>query len=177
MLWANELTTGAGRAMVLQQTAIALLDSDPASAFALSEQLPQGEQRVFFDTVLAGWASKDTQAALQWADQLPDVAQRDAAQQAIRSVAPVGIGAALRMVDGYPVVNELLPGTPAQLSGQIHPGDRILALAQGGSAFVDIHSLPLQDVVQMVRGAPGSLGARNRGCGSPGRRRQTRMGG
>src|SRR5262249_15577954 len=93
----------------------------------------------------------------QWAEQIAEPGERQAAVDAIRSVAPVGIGAALRMEDGYPIINELLPGTPAQLSGQIHPGDRIVALAQGNNAFVDAHNLSLQDVVQMVRGTPGSV--------------------
>src|SRR2546422_10934527 len=45
----------------------------------------------------------------------------------------------------------------SELSVQLHPGDRILALAQGDNAFVDAHSLSLRDIVQMVRGAPGTL--------------------
>jgi PDZ domain len=77
--------------------------------------------------------------------------------EAIRSVAPVGIGAAIAKNDDYPIINDLIPGTPADLSGQLHKGDRIVALAQGDSSFVDTKSLSLQDVVQMVRGAPGTL--------------------
>ena len=72
-------------------------------------------------------------------------------------VSPVGIGAALGITDGYPVINGVLPGTPAELSGQLHKGDRILALAQGDNSFVDAHTLSLRDIVQMVRGAPGTL--------------------
>ena len=156
MLWANELTEGQDRAAVLGRAAIAMLDADPAAAFALSEHLATGERREFFDSVFAGWAWKDTDAALQWAEQLPDAAERTAAIQAVRTVAPVGIGAALSVEDGYPVIHQLLPGTPAELSGQIRPGDRILAVAQGDNAFVDVRGLALQDVVQMIRGAPGS---------------------
>ncbi len=157
VLWANELTDGPGRTALLQQTAIGLTRSDPAAAFALSDQLPVSDRRGFFDAVFAGWADNDTAAALQWADQLSDPAERDAAIQAIRSVAPVGIGAALGMRDGYPVINQVLSGTPAELSGQLHPGDRILALAQGDSSFVDAHGLSLPDIVQMIRGAPGTV--------------------
>jgi carboxyl-terminal processing protease len=51
----------------------------------------------------------------------------------------------------------LLPGTPAELGGVLHPGDRIVALAQGDYAFVDARSLPMPDLVQAIRGAPGSL--------------------
>jgi carboxyl-terminal processing protease len=131
--------------------------SDPAAAFALSQQAPEESRRKFSDELFEDWAGKDTAAAMQWANQLPDAAERDAAVEAIRSVAPVGIGAALGMQDGYPVVMELFPGTPAQLSGQIGPGDRIVALAQGNSSFVDAHDVPLADIVNMVRGAPGTL--------------------
>ena len=157
LLWANELTEGPGRAAILQRAAIAMVGSDPAAAFALSEQLPADDRRNFFDSVFAGWGGADTDAALKWADELPDPAERDAAIQAIRTAAPVGIGAVLKMEDGYAVINQLMPGTPAALSGQIHPGDRIVALAQGDNAFVDARGLPLAQIVEKVRGAPYSV--------------------
>jgi hypothetical protein len=156
VLWANELTEGAGRAAVLRRTAVALVGSDPAAAFALGEQLPAEEQQNFLNAVFAGWGAADTDAALKYADQLQDPAQRDAAIAAIRTMAPVGIGAALSIQDGYAVINQLFPGTPAELSGQIHPGDRIVALAQGDGAFVDARGLPLKDIVDMVRGTPNT---------------------
>ncbi len=157
LLWANELTDGPGRAALMQQTAIALTASDPTTAFALSEHVPESERGKFFDALFAGWAESDTGAALEAADQLADSAEKDAAVRAIRSVAPVGIGAALGMQDGYPVINQVLPGTPAEASGQLHPGDRIVGLAQGDSAFVDAHGFALKDIVDMIRGTPGSL--------------------
>jgi PDZ domain-containing protein len=157
LLWANELTDSSGRTALLGATAIAMVGSDPAAALALGDQIAQADRRNFFDTVFAGWAGKDTEAALRWLDQVPDPADRDAALVAIRSVAPVGIGAALAMQDGYPTIKQVLPGTPSELSGQLHPGDRILALAQGDNSFLDARNLSLQDIVQMVRGAPGTL--------------------
>lgn len=156
LLWANELTDGRGRSALLQRIAVEMTESDPAGALALSAQVPENERRRFSDSVYAGWAANDTAAALQWADQAADPAEREAALQAIRQVAPVGIGAELRTQDGYQVINRLLPGTPAELSGQLHPGDRIVALAQGDSSFVDARSLSLQQVVQLIRGAPGT---------------------
>lgn len=156
VLWANELTEGEGRAALLRRTAASLVSSDPNAAFALGEQLPPEDQRKFLDAVFAGWATSDTDAALKWADQIQDPAEHDAALAAIRTMAPVGIGAALSIQDGYAVVNELFPGTPAELSGQIHPGDRIVALAQGDNTFVDARGLPLKQIVDMVRGAPNT---------------------
>ncbi|MFO1512365.1 MAG: PDZ domain-containing protein [Verrucomicrobiota bacterium] len=155
--WANELTDEKGRAILLQETAGSLVKSDPVSAFALSDRVPEAERRYFYDAVFAEWGRKDTEAALQWSEKLPDPVERTAALEAIRTTAPIGIGTTLAVHDGYPVIQALAPGAPAELSGQIHPGDRILALAQGNSAFVDARDVPLVDIVNMVRGAPGTL--------------------
>jgi hypothetical protein len=157
VLWANEMTQGPARLALLEQTAAGLLVSDPSAAFALLQQVAPAEQRQFLNAIYASWASTDTDAALRAADQIEDPRERDAAVQAIRSVAPVGIGAELRTQDGYPVVNGLIPGTPADASGELHKGDRIVALAQGGDPFVETHNLSLADVVQLIRGAPGTM--------------------
>jgi hypothetical protein len=157
VLWADELTDGQSRAVVLERAALAMLGTDPAGALALSEHLAPGDRAQFSDSIFAGWAQRDTEAALQYAEQLPDPTERDAAIKAIQNVAPVGIGAELRVQDGYPVINRLLPGTPAELGGQLHPGDRIIAVAQGNNSFVDARGLALADVVQAIRGAPGTL--------------------
>jgi hypothetical protein len=154
--WADELTTGPGRQALLTQTSISLTGSDPAAAFALADQMPAEQKTNFVNTVFAGWGGKDTEAALQWANQLPEQADRDAAVAAIRTEAPVGIGTAVGMKEGYPVILNVLPGTPAELSGQFRQGDRILALAQGDGAFINAQGVPLSDVVQMIRGAPGT---------------------
>jgi carboxyl-terminal processing protease len=61
------------------------------------------------------------------------------------------------MQDGYPVIDNLFQGTPAERSGQLQVGDRIVALARGDNVFVDLHDLPLQDIVQNIRGAPNTL--------------------
>jgi hypothetical protein len=156
LLWANEMTEGPGRAAVLQEAARFMIDTDPAAAFALTQQLPEADRRGFSDDLFANWAGQDTEAALQWAGQFSDTAEREAAVQAIRSAAPVGIGAALAIQDGYPVIKDLVPGTPAERSGQLQVGDRIVALAQGDGAFVDLHEVGLQDIVQNVRGLPNS---------------------
>jgi len=156
LTWASELPESAGRTAVLQAAAVSMVTSDPTSAFALAEQVPEKQRAEFIAGIFSGWAQKDTDAALQYHDQLDDPADRAAALAAIRTTAPVGIGAALGIKDGYPVINSLLPGTPAQIGGQLQPGDRIVALAQGDNAFVDVHSLPLLDVVNLIRGAPGT---------------------
>ncbi len=157
VLWANELTSGEGRLAVLRQTALGLLSADPAAAFSLAEQFEPNERRQFLDGVFAGWAQKDTEAAFQWADQLPDESERAAAVRAIQTMAPVGIGAAIGVEEGYPIIRQLVPGAPAELSQQLRPGDRILAIAQGDNSFVEVRGLALAQVVEMIRGTPGSL--------------------
>src|SRR5438132_14101688 len=120
---------------VLQGVAITALQTGPSAALGLADQFSGAERRQFLDTILGAWAGKDTDAALGWAQQISDPAEHDAALQAIRQVAPVGIGTQVAMQEGYPVIGGLLPGTPAASSGQIHSGDRIVAVAQGHNQF------------------------------------------
>ena len=158
LLWAEQLT-GAGEAhdVLLRHIAAEMVGSDPAAAFAMMEQVGATNHAKLTGEIFEDWATRDTAASLQYAEQLPDPSQRDAALQAIRGVAPVGIGAALRMEDGYPVVNQVMTGTPADLSGQLHPGDRIIGIAQGDGRFVDAHGASQADTVQMIRGAPNTV--------------------
>ncbi len=72
------------------------------------------------------------------------------------SNALVGIGAQLRDVDGYCVIERLLPGGPAEMSGQLHPGDKIIAVAQGDSEPVDVIGMKLRNIVQQIRGEAGT---------------------
>ena len=92
--------------------------------------------------------------------QLAESVRREAEGQAQRQqsgVPLVGIGAELTQQGGYAVINRMMPGSPAESSGQLHPGDRILAVAQGDNAFVDARTLALGDLVRNIRGAPGTL--------------------
>jgi hypothetical protein len=156
-LWADELTDANGRTAVMAAVAAALVSTNAVAAFALSDQIPAAQRRKFLDALLAGWAGQDTDAALQWVDQVSDPAERTADLAAIRTTAPVGIGTALSIQDGVPVINQLLPGAAAELSGQLHPGDRIVAVAEGYGSFVETRGLTLQDIVQMLRGQEGTL--------------------
>jgi carboxyl-terminal processing protease len=69
----------------------------------------------------------------------------------------IGIGAQLRDVEGYCVIERVLPGGPAEQSGEIHPGDRIVAVAQGANGEpVDVVGMKLRRVVHMIRGEIGT---------------------
>src|SRR6267143_2295334 len=50
----------------------------------------------------------------------------------------VGIGAMLRTEDGYAKIESLVAGGPAQVDGRLKVGDRITAVGQGASDFVDV---------------------------------------
>jgi carboxyl-terminal processing protease len=68
-----------------------------------------------------------------------------------------GIGAQLQVVDGYTVINKLIPGGAAEKSGQLKVEDRIVSVGQGDSGeMVDVVDMKLNDVVDKIRGRAGS---------------------
>jgi carboxyl-terminal processing protease len=68
----------------------------------------------------------------------------------------VGIGAVLTSEDGYAVITEVKPGSPAEKSKVIKAGDKIVAVAQDKQAPVDVIDEKLQNVVEKIRGPKGS---------------------
>jgi carboxyl-terminal processing protease len=69
-----------------------------------------------------------------------------------------GIGASLQLEDDYVTVINVIPGGPAQLDGQLKPGDRITAVGQGVSGELeDVIGWRLDDVVQLIRGPGGTI--------------------
>ena len=67
-----------------------------------------------------------------------------------------GIGAVLQSRDEYTIIREIVPGSPAALSGKLKVGDRIVGVAQGNGPFTDVLGWRIDDVVQLVRGEKGS---------------------
>ncbi len=67
-----------------------------------------------------------------------------------------GIGCVLQSRDDYTVIREVVPGSPADKSGKLKVGDRIVGVAQGDKAFVDVLGWRLDDVVALVRGEKGT---------------------
>ena len=68
-----------------------------------------------------------------------------------------GIGALLRSEDGFARIQSLVPGGPAELSKQLKPKDRIIAVAQGDDEAVDAVDMKLNKVVDMIRGKQGTI--------------------
>ncbi len=70
----------------------------------------------------------------------------------------VGIGAVLTESDDLVTIRELVPGGPANLSGQLKVGDHIAGVAQGeGGVMTDVQGSRLDDTVALIRGAPDSV--------------------
>ena len=68
-----------------------------------------------------------------------------------------GIGAQLVFEDEYTKVVSIVSGGPADLAGELQPSDRIVSVAQGDEAFVDVIGWRVDDVVQLIRGEKGSV--------------------
>ena len=67
-----------------------------------------------------------------------------------------GIGAVLSTEDGAAKIERLIAGGPAEKDGRLKPGDKIIAVAQGDDAPVDILHWPLNKAVRLIRGARNS---------------------
>jgi len=69
-----------------------------------------------------------------------------------------GIGAVLRGDNEFTLVQKTVSGGPAELSGQVHAGDKIVGVAQGLDGLMeDVVGWRLQDVVDKIRGPKGSV--------------------
>src|SRR5207302_5113254 len=64
-----------------------------------------------------------------------------------------GIGALLRSENGQTIVAEVITGGAAAADGRLKPNDKIIAVAQGDSQFVDVIDMKLREVVKLIRGA------------------------
>lgn len=67
-----------------------------------------------------------------------------------------GIGAVLQAEDDYTVIKSLVVGGPAEGSGALKPEDKIIGVAQGEEAMVDVIGWRLDDVVELIKGPKGT---------------------
>ncbi len=69
-----------------------------------------------------------------------------------------GIGAVLKSDNEYTSIQSIVPGGPADKSGQLHAGDKVIGVAQGeNGAMEDVIGWRLQNVVEKIRGKKGSI--------------------
>ncbi|MEN8212985.1 MAG: carboxy terminal-processing peptidase [Pseudomonadota bacterium] len=68
-----------------------------------------------------------------------------------------GIGAVLKSDSEYTSIQSIVPGGPADKSGQLHAGDKVVGVAQGRDGeMIDVVGWKLQKVVEKIRGKKGS---------------------
>ena len=69
-----------------------------------------------------------------------------------------GIGVVLASKDQYPVIERVIPGSPAAQSGNVHTGDRIVGIKnRRDSPVSDVRGWPLREVVKRLRGPKKSV--------------------
>ena len=69
-----------------------------------------------------------------------------------------GIGASLQLDEEYVTVLGIIPGGPAAIDGRMKPKDRIISVGQGDDgSMVDVIGWQLDEVVQLIRGASGTM--------------------
>jgi carboxyl-terminal processing protease len=69
-----------------------------------------------------------------------------------------GIGASLESKYGETIVRRIVPGGAADKDGRLKEEDVIVGVAEGTDGkFVDIVDMKINDVVQMIRGKPGTI--------------------
>ena len=158
--WAMQVEDPRTRARLVGRVLAEQVKSDPVGAAQTFAQMPPDDAEVRRRTarqIASQWAANDTLAAMQWSDSLPDDGDREASRQGIRSAAPIGIGARLSTGnDGVPVLDSIVPGSPAGASGQLQSGDRVLAVADANGAWVNSRNRPLGDVVRLIQGEPNT---------------------
>ncbi len=67
-----------------------------------------------------------------------------------------GIGVGLSSRDGYPVVEQVIPGGATDRANALKPDDKIVAVAQDGELPVSVVDMDLRDVVRLIRGKKGT---------------------
>jgi carboxyl-terminal processing protease len=68
-----------------------------------------------------------------------------------------GIGVQIRMENGYATVSRIFPGGPAERSGKLHVGDKIVGVAHADGSFVNIVHKDMDRFTEMVVGKDGSV--------------------
>lgn len=67
-----------------------------------------------------------------------------------------GIGAQLRMEEGFVKVVSLVTGSPAWKSGEMQPGDLIIKVGEAGKEPTDLTGFAIDEAVKVIRGSKGS---------------------
>jgi hypothetical protein len=100
-------------------------------------------------------AQKNTEEAVEWADNLSDRGEREKAHAAIYDSAPRGVGAMLAIQQGFPTVHGVVPGSPLAQGG-VRVGDQIFEVQEGNAAPRTLYGSDLTSAINLLRGEPGT---------------------
>jgi hypothetical protein len=130
--------------------------SDPEAVKRLLNSIDDAAQRkAAIETIGKVLAEKNTDDAVAWANGFSDPTERQAAHQAIYEGAPRGIGAVLKVENGFPTVRGVVPGSPLDGSG-VQTGDQFLEVWDSNGARHPLYGKDLGTTVNLIRGEPGS---------------------
>jgi len=119
------------------------------------EQNPARRQKLL--QAIAQYVRVDTLVALDWAMSLENPKERRAALDAINKNALSGIGARIEMdKTGFPKIKETTVLSAIGSTGLVEPGDYIVGMMDGNGQPVYFEGRPTKQVVQFLRGQPGS---------------------
>lgn len=112
-------------------------------------------RQMAIEAIAAKLAGEGTAQALDWVDSLPSQSERDSGMQAVYEATPKGIGALLKTENGFPKIQEIVPGGALEGTGA-RAGDLIVQSRELGGEANDLHGAPLHQTVGRLRGQPGS---------------------
>ncbi len=131
--------------------------NDATAAKEELRTLAPGPTRALMLEQLATTLGRINTTADEWANSLPNPAEKATAQQIIAEQHPAGVGLSLKLVEGLPVVDHLVNEAPAGHSKLLGKGDRILGVdATGNGTFVSTNGMSIEEVSAMVRGTVGT---------------------
>jgi C-terminal processing protease CtpA/Prc len=115
------------------------------------------DQRNSLIQSIARYVRMDTLSVIDWAMGLQDPDERKAALSAINKNALNGIGARIEVDEtGLPKIQETTILSAIDSSGLVEPGDYISGMVNADGSVVQFKDLSLQQVVQSLRGKPGT---------------------
>jgi hypothetical protein len=130
--------------------------SDPEAVKAILNSIQeQGQRKAAIEAIGKVLARRNTDDAVVWANAFDDPTDRQEAHRAIYEGAPRGIGAVLKLEQGFPTVSGIVPDSPLDGSG-VQAGDRILELWESNGAKHPLYAEDLATTVNLIRGEPGS---------------------
>jgi hypothetical protein len=130
--------------------------SDPEAVKGLLTSISDPAQRkVAIDAIGKVLAEKNTDDAVAWANAFENAADRQEAQRAIYEGAPRGIGAVLKIENGFPTIRGIVPDSPLDGTGVL-PGDQLLELREANGANHALYGKDLATTISLIRGEAGS---------------------